>query len=65
MDKIKAFFTNTVTKVVAWLVLALDIVVLFLGGATEKDFNSFTLLVLAVVGAISALIAFISGKIKK
>ena len=33
MEKIKAFFQNKITKIVAWLVLALDIVVLFLGTA--------------------------------
>lgn len=29
MEKIKAFFQNKITKIVAWIVLALDIVVLF------------------------------------
>ena len=34
MDKIKAFFNNTIVKVVAWVILALDVVVLILGGAS-------------------------------
>ena len=37
MEKIKAFFQNKITKIVAWLVLALDIVVLFLGNVTESE----------------------------
>ena len=37
MEKIKAFFQNKITKIVAWIVLALDIVVLFLGNVTESE----------------------------
>lgn len=65
MDKIKAFFSNKITKIVSWIILALDVVALFIGGATEGDINNGTALTLAVVGALSALIAFISSKTKK
>ena len=37
MDKIKAFFNNTITKIVAWVVLALDVITLILGGVTAKE----------------------------
>ena len=65
MDKIKAFFNNTITKVVAWVVLALDVVTLILGGTTVVEIGDGVELIAGIVGAVSALIVFISGKIKK
>lgn len=65
MDKIKAFFNNTIVKVISWIVLALDVVSLILGGATKVDIDNGIGLILGVVGAVAALIVFISGKIKK
>ena len=41
MDKIKAFFNNTIVKVVAWVLLAVVSVVLILGGASVADINKF------------------------
>lgn len=40
MDKIKAFFQNKIVKLVAWIVLALDVVVLIIGGATSAEIGS-------------------------
>ncbi len=65
MEKIKAFFQNTITKVVSWIVLAVAIIALIIGGATVETINSGVVLVSAIVSAISALIAFIAGQIKK
>jgi hypothetical protein len=65
MEKIKAFFQNTITKVVSWIVLAVAIIALIIGGATAETINSGVVLVSAIVSAISALIAFIAGQIKK
>jgi hypothetical protein len=65
MDKIKAFFSNKVTKIVAWVVLALSVVVLILGGATQEVITGGVVLVVGIVAAVSALIAFIVNAIKK
>lgn len=65
MDKIKAFFSNKVTKIVAWVVLALAVVVLILGGATQEVITGGVVLVVGIVVAVSALIAFIVNAIKK
>ena len=35
MNKIKAFFQNKIVKLVAWIVLALDVVVLIIGVVTS------------------------------
>lgn len=65
MDKIKAFFSNKVTKIVAWVVLALAVVVLILGGATQEVITGGVVLVVGIVAAVSALIAFIVNAITK
>lgn len=65
MEKIKSFFANTITKVVAWVVLALDAVVLILGGATATTISTGVELVAGIVAAVSALVAFIAGAVKK
>lgn len=65
MDKIKAFFQSTITKVVAWVVLALDIVVLVLGGTTAVEISDSVTLVVAIIAAIAALVAFIAERLKK
>jgi hypothetical protein len=65
MDKIKAFFNNTIVKVVAWVLLAVVSVVLILGGASVADISNGVELVAGIVAAIAALVAFIASKIKK
>ena len=65
MDKIKAFFNNTIVKVVAWVVLALDVVVLILGGASVAEIGKGVELVAGIVSAVALLVAFIASKIKK
>ena len=65
MDKIKAFFNNTIVKVVAWVLLAVVSVVLILGGASVVDISNGVELVAGIVAAVSALVAFIASKIKK
>jgi hypothetical protein len=54
-----------VTKIVAWVVLALAVVVLILGGATQEVITGGVVLVVGIVAAVSALIAFIVNAIKK
>ena len=65
MEKIKAFLQNKITKLVAWIVLALCVVVLIIGGATTESISSGIALVGGIVAAVAALIAFITGQIKK
>ena len=65
MDKIKAFFNNTIVKIVAWVVLALDEVVLILGGASVAEIGKGVELVAGIVSAVALLVVFIASKIKK
>ena len=65
MDKIKAFFNNTIVKVVAWVILALDVVVLILGGASVAEIGKGVELVAGIVSAVALLVVFIARKKKK
>ena len=65
MEKLKAFFNNTIVKVVAWIVITLASVVLILGGAGVADISGAVELVGGVITAVSALIIFISNMIHK
>ena len=65
MDKIKSFFNNTIVKVVAWVILALDVVVLILGGASVAEIGKGVELVAGIVSAVALLVVFIASKIKK
>ena len=53
MEKIKAFFQNKITKIVAWIVLALDIVVLFLGSVTETEIIDGVKMVFVIIAGIA------------
>ena len=65
MDKIKAFFQNTIVKIAAWVLLILAAVVLIIGGVTAEGLTSGIVLVVGIVDAVSALVIYISGKIKE
>jgi hypothetical protein len=65
MDKIKAFINNKIVKVVAWVILALDVVVLILGGASVAEIGKGVELVAGIVSAVALLVVFIASKIKK
>ena len=65
MEKIKAFFQNKITKIVAWIVLALDIVVLFLGNVTESEIIDGVKMVFVIIAGIAMFIAFISERVSK
>ena len=64
-EKIKAFFSSKVVKVVSWIIMLLDIASLILGGATEVEIADGVKLIMGIVGAIALFIAFICGKQKK
>lgn len=63
-EKVKAFFSKKVTKVVAWVVLFLDIVVLVAGGVTKAELTNAVELALVGIAAIVAIVAFITERIK-
>ena len=65
MEKIKAFFQNKITKIVARLVLALDIVVLFLGNVTESEIVDGVKMVFVIIAGVAMFIAFISERVSK
>ena len=65
MDKIKAFINNKIVKVIAWVILALDVVVLILGGASVAEIGKGVELVAGIVSAVALLVVFIASKIKK
>lgn len=65
MKKIKAFFQNKITKIVAWLVLALDIVVLFLGNVTESEIVDGVKMIFVIIAGVAMFIAFISERVSK
>lgn len=65
MEKIKAFFQNKITKIVAWIVLALDIVVLFLGSVTESEIIDGVKMIFVIIAGVAMFIAFISERVSK
>ncbi len=65
MEKIKAFFQNKITKIVAWIVLALDIVVLFLGNVTESEIVDGVKMIFVIIAGVAMFIAFISERVSK
>lgn len=64
-DKIKAFFNNKATKIVAWVILTLAIAVLILGGATKEAVSGSVVMVAAIIAAVAGLVAYITEQIKK
>lgn len=65
MEKIKAFFQNKITKIVAQIVLALDIVVLFLGNVTESEIVDGVKMIFVIIAGVAMFIAFISERVSK
>ena len=65
MDKIKAFLNNKIVKIVAWVILALDVVLLILGGASVAEIGKGVELVAGIVSAVALLIAFIASLVNK
>ena len=65
LDEIKAFFASTVVKAVAWIILALDVTALIIGGATTVEITDGIALIAGVIAAVSLVIAFIAERCKK
>ena len=64
-QKIKDFFSSKVVKIVAWVVLALDVTALIIGGATTVEITDGIALIAGVIAAVSLVIAFITEHVKK
>jgi len=65
LEEIKAFFASTVVKAVAWVILALDVTALIIGGATTVEITDGIALIAGVIAAVSLVIAFIAERCKK
>ena len=64
-QKIKDFFSSKVVKIVAWVVFALDVTALIIGGATTVEITDGIALIAGVIAAVSLVIAFIAERVKK
>lgn len=64
MESIKAFFQKTWVKIVAWVLLAISIIALVIGGATKANIDSYVVLVIALIAGVSAIVAFITNCVK-
>ena len=65
MDKIKAFFNNKITKTVEFILIAICCGGLIFAGVTVEEVAKGPALVAGILGAISALITFITSIVKK
>ena len=65
MDKIKAFFNNKITKTVEFILIAICCGGLIFAGVTIEEVAKVPALVAGILGAISALITFITSIVKK
>lgn len=59
-EKIKMFFTNKTVKIVEWIILAIVMIGLIIGGATTDTITGSVALVGGIVGAVALFIKFIS-----
>lgn len=64
-EKIKAFFQSKATKIVAWVVLACDVVCFILGETDVVEITKGVELTAVIVAAVAALVAFIAERVKK
>ena len=65
MDQIKAFFNNKITKTVEFILIAICCGGLIFAGVTVEEVAKVPALVAGILGAISALITFITSIVKK
>ena len=65
MDKIKAFFDNKITKTIEFILIAICCGGLIFAGVTVEEVAKVPALVAGILGAISALITFITSIVKK
>ena len=63
-NKIKEFFQNNWVKLTAWMLVVIGTGALAIAGATSAEVSGAITLTFAIVAAVGALIAYISGKLK-
>lgn len=61
-EKIKAFFSNKVTKIVSWIILGIATVALLIGGVTQADVSDGLKLLMYIVDAVAVFITFITER---
>lgn len=64
-NKIKAFFDNKITKLVEFILIAISCGGLIIAGVTVEEIAKVPAMVAGILGAISALITFITSIVKK
>jgi hypothetical protein len=64
-NKIKAFFDSKITKTVEFILIAICCGGLIFAGVTVEEIAKVPALVAGILGAISALIIFITSIVKK
>ena len=64
-EKIKAFFSNKVTKIVSWIILGIATVALLIGGVTQADVGDGLKLLMYIVDAVAVFITFITERSSK
>lgn len=64
-NKIKAFFDNKITKLVEFILIAISCGGLIIAGVTVEEIAKVPALVAGIIGAVSALIIFITSIVKK
>lgn len=62
---IKDFFKQKWVKITAWIMVAVGLVALILGGMTEGDINNGIKMLFVAIAAVGAVIAFITGEAQK
>ena len=65
MDKLKAFFSNKITRIVSWVLLIICSVILIIGGTTADDISNVVILLIGSINALASMIAFIGTLVKK
>ena len=64
-EKIKAFFSNKITKIVSWIILGIATVALLIGGVTQADVSDGLKLLMYIVDAVAVFITFITERSSK
>ena len=65
LEKIKAFFESKITKTVEFVLIALCCAGLAFAGVKAEEIAKVPALVFAILGAVSALVAYITSLTKK
>lgn len=59
MSKIKAFFSNSIVQIIAWVLLAVSTFVLIIGGVSAGDIAKIPTFIVGIVDAVALFILFI------